>query len=194
MHNSPIARSRTTEPPVNASDPLEAAVVAPTPAVLVPSPVDEPDEPVDEPDEPDEPDDAVAPATVVVVAPPDVVVDVVLDGPVVDVVDVGEVVEPGGPGTADHWKPLVSEALAVKVTSVFQKSDRTPLLLAQAMPASHTPLAVLPLPLNSNVVSDIPSLLTSGPHSKLLGMLMTSPVVTAVDWFSQNAPVVLGMP
>ena len=47
---------------------------------------------------------------------------------------------PLGPGIADHTNPLVSDPLEVKVTSVFQLSVTTPLVLAHTRPASHTPL------------------------------------------------------
>ena len=44
------------------------------------------------------------------------------------------------PGTAVQVKPLASPALAEKVISVFQLSERAPLVFAHANPASQIPL------------------------------------------------------
>ena len=57
-----------------------------------------------------------------------------------------EVGAPGTPGGPVQTKPFGSEALAEKVTELFQFAQ-VPLLSAQAMPVSQTPLAVAPLPL-----------------------------------------------
>ena len=70
--------------------------------------------------------------------------------PSVKVVDDADVNAAGalplGPGTAVHVNPFGSEPLAANVTSVFQLSTGTPLLVAHTSPASQTPVAVGPLP------------------------------------------------
>lgn len=155
--SSPMATPRAIRAPVKARDPLDADV-APEPSL---------------PDEPELPDDAaVEPATVVVVPPFEVdplvvlvVVGVVVEVVVVDVVVVLEVVVPPVPGTADQTKPLGSDPLTVKVTTLFQKSVTAPLVLAQARPVFQAP------PLASRLAAVAPRLLRSA-HSKSAGMLM----------------------
>ncbi len=105
-------------------------------------------------------DPVVEPLVVVVVAAMVVVVVVVgveltvvvVVGVVVGVVGVVVVVVVVGsgppddhvpnPATADHVNPFGSLPLAVKVTSVFQKSEIAPAELAQAMPVSQMPLSL----------------------------------------------------
>ena len=97
-------------------------------------------------------------AGAVVVVVHGAVVDVVDDEVVEVVVDAGVVVDVVVHGTVVvvelvvvtlgtvHTNPFGSAKFAVKVTWVFQLSVSAPLLFAHAMPASHTPLAVVPLP------------------------------------------------
>jgi hypothetical protein len=86
--------------------------------------------------------DVVDDEVVEVVVDAGVVVDVVVHGTVVVVVVELVVVTLG----TVHTNPFGSAKFAVKVTWVFQLSVSAPLLFAHAMPASHTPLAVVPLP------------------------------------------------
>ena len=70
--------------------------------------------------------------------------------PLVKVVELAEVNAAGelplGPGTAVQVKPSGSPDAAWNVTSVFQLSATTPLVLAHTRPASHTPVADGPEP------------------------------------------------
>jgi hypothetical protein len=81
---------------------------------------------------------------------PDAVGVKLLAYPLVNVAEFADVKAAGalplGPGTAVHVNPLGSPEAARNVTSVFQLSATTPLLLAQTSPASQTPLAELPEP------------------------------------------------